>query len=152
MAGVGVGDAAPAFTLAGTGGRNYSLSDFEGKAVVLVFYPGDNTPVCTRQLCSYTHDMSQFEELDVTVLGISPQDVSSHEKFAQSKELKMPLLADTDKTVGQSYSILGPMGFYRRSIFVIDAQGIIRHAHRSLAGLTYRPTAELINAVKATQA
>ncbi|MHB1486621.1 MAG: peroxiredoxin, partial [Acidimicrobiales bacterium] len=152
MSGVAVGDPAPAFKLAGTGGHDYSLEEYRGQTVVLVFYPGDNTPVCTKQLCSYTHDMDQFSDLGSVVLGISPQDVASHERFSASKGLSLPLLADTDKAVGQAYGILGPVGFYRRSVFVIDRVGTIRYAHRSMAGLTYRPTAELVAAIRAAQA
>lgn len=151
MSGVGIGDSAPAFKLGGTGGHDYSLEEYRGQTVVLVFYPGDNTPVCTKQLCSYTRDMDQFSGLGSVVLAISPQDVESHERFSESKGLSFPLLADTDKAVGQSYGILGPVGFYRRSVFVIDGAGTIRYAHRSMAGLTYRPTAELVAAVKAAQ-
>ena len=152
MPGVAVGEQAPAFTLAGTAGRQYSLDDYRGQTVVLVFYPGDNTPVCTKQLCTYTQDMDQFAALGSTVLAISPQDVASHDRFSESKSLAMPLLADTDKAVGKAYGILGPVGFYRRSVFVVDGAGTIRYAHRSMAGLTYRPTAELVDAVKAAQA
>ena len=79
---VSVGDKAPAFTLPSTGGTQVSLSDFAGRPVVLVFYPGDDTPVCTKQLNSYNDDLAQFEALDAQVLGISAQSVDSHEKFA----------------------------------------------------------------------
>lgn len=148
MARVAVGDPAPDFTLAGTGGRDYSLSDFRGRAVVLVFYPGDNTPVCTLQLTSYSADLSQFEDLGALVVGISPQDVCSHEGFASKKGIAFPLLADTDKQVGELYGVVGPVGFYRRSVFVVDPAGIVRYAHRATAGLTFRKTPELIEAVR----
>ena len=147
---VGVGDVAPAFTLSGTGGRQYSLSDFRGKPVVLVFYPGDDTPVCTKQLSSYSHDLSQFESVGAQVLAVSAQGIDSHEKFSGKLGLGFPLLADTDKKVAQAYGTLGPMGFPRRSVFVIDAQGTIRYLHRAIAGLTYRPTEELVAAVRAS--
>lgn len=146
---VGVGDPAPDFTLPGTGGREYSLSEFRGRPVVLVFYPGDNTPVCTLQLTSYSADLSQFEDLGALVLGLSPQDVCSHEGFATKQGIAFPLLADTDKSVGERYGVVGPMGFYRRSVFVIDAKGRIRYAHRATAGLTFKRTPELIEAVRA---
>ena len=147
-----VGDPAPDFTLPGTGGREYSLSEFRGRPVVLVFYPGDNTPVCTLQLTSYSADLSQFEDLGATVLGLSPQDVCSHEGFASKEGIEFPLLADTDKAVGELYNVLGPMGFYKRSVFVIDAKGFIRYAHRATAGLTFKRTPELIEAVRAATA
>jgi peroxiredoxin Q/BCP len=123
---VTVGDKAPEFTLPGPG------------------YPGDDTPVCTKQLNAYNHDLGEFEELDAHVLGISSQDLASHEKFAGKHGLKMPLLADTDKSVAGMYGTLGPLGFPRRSVFVVDRTGVIRYAHRAIAGLTYRPVSELV--------
>jgi peroxiredoxin Q/BCP len=155
MSTVKVGDPAPDFVLAGTDGtpeghRDYSLVEFAGRPVVLVFYPGDNTPVCTRQLNSYTSDIDAFREVDAQVLAISPQSVESHDTFSSDQGgFAFPLLADTDKAVGRQYGILGPVGFYRRSIFVIDAGGAIRHAHRAVAGLWFRPTDELVAAVAA---
>ena len=139
-----VGEPAPDFTLPGTGGREYSLSDFAGRPVVLVFYPGDDTPVCTKQLNSYNDDLSQFTDLDAQVLGISAQDVDSHEAFATKHGFAFPLLADTDKRVAGLYGTLGPIGFPRRSIFIVDGEGIVRYAHRAIAGLTFRPVKELV--------
>ena len=149
---VGVGDLAPDFTLEGTGDRDYTLSDYRGQVVVLVFYPGDNTPVCTMQLNTYSSDIEQFEELGAQVLAISPQSVESHEAFAAVHHFSFPLLADVDKSVARAYGILGPVGFYKRSVFVLDAEGRIRYLHRAAAGLTFRRTDELVSAVKAAQA
>ena len=156
MSTVKVGDPAPDFVLPGTDGtpeghRDYSLGEFAGRPVVLVFYPGDNTPVCTRQLNSYTSEIDAFREVDAQVLALSPQSVESHDAFSSDQGgFAFPLLADTDKAVGRRYGILGPIGFYRRSIFVVDAGGVIRHAHRAVAGLGFRPTDELVAAVTAT--
>lgn len=144
---VGVGDQAPVFRLPATGGTTVSLDDLAGEPVVLVFYPGDDTPVCTKQLSAYSRDLSEFEALDAHVLGISAQDVESHELFAAKLGLKFPLLADTDKVVAGLYGTLGPLGFPRRSVFIIDRQGLIRYAHRAIAGLTYRPVSELVEAL-----
>jgi len=146
-----VGDAAPDFTLDGTGGRTFTLSEFSGQPVVLVFYPGDDTPVCTKQLNSYNDDLAEFAGVEAQILAISPQDVASHEKFAAKHGFAFPLLADTDKAVGALYGTLGPLGFYRRSVFVIDAEGVVRYAHRAIAGLTYRPVSELVEAVRAAR-
>ncbi len=148
---VGVGAVAPDFVLEGTGEREYSLSEYQGQPVVLVFYPGDNTPVCTMQLNTYSSDIAQFEELNAQVLGISPQGVESHEQFANVHGFGFPLLADTEKSVGRAYGVLGPVGFYKRSVFVVDRGGIIRYAHRATAGLTFRKTDELVAAVRAAQ-
>jgi peroxiredoxin Q/BCP len=149
VAGPGVGDPAPDFTLEGTGGRSYSLAEFRGRPVVLVFYPGDDTPVCTKQLNSYNHDLAEFEGVGAQVLGISAQGVESHERFSGKHGLQFPLLSDPDKKVATAYGTLGPLGFPRRSVFVVDADGVIRYAHRAIAGLTYRPVAELVAAVRA---
>jgi peroxiredoxin Q/BCP len=152
---VRTGAEAPDFTLPGTDGtagghREYSLSAYRGQAVVLVFYPGDNTPVCTRQLTTYTAEIEAFRDVDAQVLAISPQSVESHDGFSEKQGgFAFPLLADVDKAVGRAYGILGPVGFYRRSIFVIDAGGVVRHAHRAVAGLWFRPTDELVAAVAA---
>ena len=143
------GEPAPAFTLPGTGGRTYSLADYRGRPVVLVFYPGDETPVCTRQLSTYNEDLAAFDALDAQVLGISPQDVASHERFAARHGFRFPLLADTDKRVAAAYDTLGPLGFPRRSIVVVDAAGIVRWSHRSIAGLSFRPVSEIVAAVAA---
>jgi thioredoxin-dependent peroxiredoxin len=149
--GVTVGDTAPEFTLPGTGDRSYSLSEYRGQPVVLVFYPGDNTPVCTKQLNSYTADIGQFDGVGAQVLAISPQSVDSHEGFAAKHGFKFPLLADTDKKVAALYGTLGPLGYPRRSVFVVGADGVVRYAHRAIAGLTFRSTDELVRAVEAAK-
>ena len=148
---VGIGDKAPDFTLTGTGGGTYSLDSYRGQAVVLVFYPGDDTPVCTKQLNTYNNDLAQFDQVGAQVLAISAQDLASHDKFSGKHGFKFPLLADTDKAIAGLYGTLGPLGFPRRSVFVIDANGIIRYAHRAIAGLTYRPVNELVDAVRNAQ-
>jgi len=142
---ISVGDRAPDFTLPGTGGVTYSLADYAGKPVVLVFYPGDDTPVCTKQLNAYNEGLDQFTHLDAQVLGISAQSVESHDAFAGKHGFEFPLLADPDKEVAGRYGTLGPLGFPRRSVFIIDREGVIRYAHRAIAGLTYRPVSELID-------
>jgi thioredoxin-dependent peroxiredoxin len=150
LAGPGPGDLAPAFCLDGTGGHRYCLHDYEGEPVLLVFYPADHSPVCTQQLRSYSEDLNEFEQLGATVLCLSPQDVASHEEFVAAQGLRLPLLSDTGKTVGQAYGVVGPLGFYRRSVFVVDRDGIIRFARRSLSNLTYLPTEQLVEAIRAT--
>jgi peroxiredoxin len=145
-----VGDVAPDFCLPGTGGRDYTLSEYRGQPVVVVFYPGDNTPVCTSQLRAYTSDIARFKEVGAEVLAISPQDVASHEAFACSQGgFAFPLLADVDRSVGSSYDIIGPAGFYRRSVFVLDPDGVVLYAHRAMSGLTFRPVDEIVAAIPA---
>ncbi|MFM8871085.1 MAG: peroxiredoxin [Actinomycetota bacterium] len=143
---VAVGDVAPDFTLHGTGGT-YTLSQYRGQAVVLVFYPGDDTPVCTKQLNTYNDDLSEFTQVGAQVLAISAQDLASHETFASKHGFGFPLLADTDKSVAQMYGTVGPLGFPRRSVFVVNAAGVVIYAHRAIAGLTFRPVSEIIEAI-----
>jgi peroxiredoxin Q/BCP len=149
------GSVAPDFRLDGTDGtdpgrRPYTLSEYAGQPVVLVFYPGDNTPVCTRQLVTYSGDIERFAEVGAQVLAISPQSVESHDEFAADQGgFSFPLLADPDKEVGREYGILGPVGFYRRSVFVVDDGGVVRWAHRATAGLTFRPVDEIVAALGA---
>ena len=148
-----VGEVGPDFTLPGIDGatrerRDYSLTEFAGQRVVLVFYPGDNTPVCTLQLNAYTKDVGRFAELGAQVLAISPQSVDSHAGFScEQGGFGFPLLADEDMAVGHAYGIIGPLGFYRRSVFVLDADGVIVYAHRAVAGLTFKPTDDLVDAL-----
>jgi len=139
-----IGDQAPEFSLPGTGGRDYSLTEYRGQPVVLVFYPGDDTPICTKQLNSYNDDLEQFTAMNAQVLGISAQDVGSHDAFSSKYGFSFPLLADTDKAVAGLYGTLGPIGFPRRSVFIVDDEGVVRYAHRAIAGLTFRPVGELI--------
>jgi peroxiredoxin Q/BCP len=82
------------------------------------------------------------------VLGISAQGLESHERFSGKYGLKFPLLADTDKHVAGLYGTLGPLGFPRRSVFIVDADGVVRYAHRAIAGLTYRPVDELVTVIR----
>src|SRR5438874_1355752 len=104
-----VGDVAPDFTLPGTGGQSYSLSSYRGQPVVLVFYPADNTSVCTTQLNQYSNDISLFDDLGAQVLALSPQGVDSHEQFScKQGGFKFPLLADESKSVGGDYGVVGP--------------------------------------------
>src|SRR5262245_65426486 len=120
MAKVSVGDVAPAFTLPGTAGREYSLSGYKGSGVILAFYPGDFTPVCTKQFCSYRDDGDRIEGLGVPMVGISPQSVDSHERFTDKHGLTVPLLSDPDRQVARRYGVVGPGGFIRTSVHRVD--------------------------------
>lgn len=162
MAKVEVGDHAPDFELPGTGGKTYRLSDYRGENVVLAFYPGDATPVCTAQFCSYRDNAERLDGLGAAVLGISPQSVDSHERWMREKELNVPLLADEDLTVSRRYGVTGWIGpfarltqlgeavdgrYVMRAIFVVDAVGIVRHRHVSRTGATYQSVGDLERAV-----
>lgn len=138
-----VGELAPDFELPGTDGP-FKLSEHRGKRVVLLFYPGDNTLVCTRQFCSYRDRAEDFAALDATVVGISAQSLDSHAGFAAKHGLNVPLLADVDKQVAKSYSALAVgLGSTKRAVIVIDEQGIVRHRHDHLLGLDYQSVDDL---------
>jgi thioredoxin-dependent peroxiredoxin len=142
------GDPAPDFELPGTGGKTYRLADYRGRKLVLAFYPGDFTAVCTKQFCSYRDQGERLDGLGAEVLGISPQSVESHERFTQEKSLNVPLLADEEKAVAKAYGVLaGPM--VRRAVFVIDEEGVVRYRKVTLAGLTYESVDDLERAVAA---
>lgn len=148
MATLNVGDRAPDFELPGTGGKTYRLADYRGRKLIVAFYPGDFTAVCTKQFCSYRDNADKLDGLGADVIGISPQSVESHERFTEEKRLNVPLLADEDKSVARAYGVLaGPM--VRRAIFVIDEEGVVRHRKVTLAGLTYESADDLERALAA---
>jgi peroxiredoxin Q/BCP len=140
---VDVGDRAPEFELEGTGGRRYALRDFHGRWLVLAFYPGDFTPVCTRQFCSYRDGADRLDQLGVDVLGISPQSMESHRRFEARYGLTVPLLADPEREAIRAYGVLGLGGLVRRSIFIVDPEGIVCYRHVALLGLRYEDVEDL---------
>ncbi len=136
-----VGEQAPDFELPGTDGP-FRLSEHRGERVVLLFYPGDNTPVCTKQFCSYRDRPDDFAALNATVVGISQQDLQSHEAFAAKHSLNVPLLADVDKEVAGKYDAAGALGV-KRAVIVIDEDGVVRHRHDHRLGLDFQSVDEL---------
>jgi peroxiredoxin Q/BCP len=151
MAKVGVGDQAPEFELVGAEGRVHRLSDYRGKWVILAFYPGDFTPVCTRQFCSYRDGDDRLDQLGVEMLGISPQSVESHERFTAKHDLTVPLLADQRREAIHAYGVAVPGGLVRRSIFIVDPDGVVRYRHMALLGLHYKDVSELSRALEAVR-
>jgi len=145
-----VGDPAPDFTLPGMTVRagvrtdaEYTLSAEYGHPVVVAFYPGDATPVCTAQLCSYQEELDDFGDLGATVWGVSPQALDSHEAFARGSSLTFPLLSDTGGDVVRAYG-LQAMGIgLRRSVFVIGPDGLVRWKHVGLVGLRFPAAATI---------
>ena len=125
-----IGDFAPDFELSSDSGSRVRLSDFRGKRVILYFYPKDNTPGCTTQACGFRDAYPEIEERNAVVIGISPDSVSSHQKFKTKHNLPFVLLADPDHAVAETYGVWGQksmmgrkyMGVIR-SHFVIDEQG-----------------------------
>jgi len=143
-----VGEQAPDFELRGTDG-SFKLSNHRGERVVLLFYPGDNTMVCTKQFCSYRDRAEDFAALNATVVGISSQDLSSHEAFIAKHGLTVPLLSDGDRRVAMSYGAFSPRLGIKRAVIVIDGDGIVRHRHDHLLGLDYQSVDELKAALDA---
>jgi thioredoxin-dependent peroxiredoxin len=137
-----VGDPAPDFELDGTSGR-FRLSDHRGERVVLLFYPGDNTAVCTKQFCSYRDNAEAFGALDATVVGISSQSVESHEGFAAKHDLNVPLLADEGGKVAKLYGAHAPVVGTKRAVIVVDEDGVVRHRHDHLLGLDFQSVGDL---------
>jgi len=143
-----VGEQAPDFELAGTDGP-FKLSEHRGERVVLLFYPGDNTMVCTKQFCSYRDRKDDFAALDATVVGVSSQDLASHEGFIEKNGLTVPLLADVDKAVAKAYGAYSSRLGTKRAVVVIDEQGVVRHRHDHLLGLDYQSVDDLRAALDA---
>ncbi|GAA4214682.1 peroxiredoxin [Actinocatenispora rupis] len=155
-----VGTAAPDFELPGVLLRpgdgeaqvdraDYRLSAYRGRPVVLAFYPGDDTPVCTRQLCSYSDGLAGFADLGADVWGISRQGLDSHESFAVKRGIRFPLLSDTTGQVAGRYGIAVPGLGLRRSVFLVDADGTVRWRHVTLVGLGFPDRDELTRALAA---
>ena len=162
MAKVDVGDTAPDFELPGTGGHTFKLSAHRGRNVVLAFYPGDATTVCTKQFCSYRDNAERLDGLDAEVVGISPQSVDSHERWVEEQELNVPLLADEQLEVSKRYGVTGWIGplarftqledapggrYVMRSIFVVDREGVVRYRHVSRTGATFQSVGDIERAL-----
>jgi thioredoxin-dependent peroxiredoxin len=128
------GSKAPDFTLTSDEGKQISLKDFQGKKVVLYFYPKDDTPGCTKEACSFTENLDRVKKSGAVVLGVSADSVESHKKFKQKYGLNFPLLSDPDRTVIQKYDVWKEKNMYgkttmgvERTTFVIDEEGKIYH-------------------------
>ena len=139
-----IGSKAPDFTLYSSSGDKIALSNFTGKkVVVLVFYPGDNTPVCTKQLCELRDSYEKLTEMGVEVLGINPADSASHAKFSAKNSYSFPLLVDTEKKVAKQYGRSGGLFGVKRAVFVIDKEGKIIFFQKGKP-----PVKDIISAIK----
>ncbi|MDA8311932.1 MAG: thioredoxin-dependent thiol peroxidase [Actinomycetota bacterium] len=135
MARLSVGDRAPAFTLPDQDGKPVSLRDFAGSAVVVYFYPADDTPGCTKEACQFNENLSAFQRSGAKVVGISPDGAAKHVKFREKYGLEFPLLSDPDHRVMEAYGAWGEKTMYGkktvgtiRSTFIVDGQGKVAHA------------------------
>ena len=130
--GVKVGERAPDFTLPDADGKDVRLADFAGRPVVLYFYPKDDTPGCTKEACTFRDQYQDFQDAGAAVLGVSSDSSESHRKFAARHRLPFPLLADRGGKVRKRYGVPATLGLLPgRVTFVIDGDGVVRHAFNS---------------------
>ncbi len=134
-----VGDDAPDFTLKDGDGRDWKLSEQAGEIVVLLFYPGDDTPVCTKQMCSVRDNWADYAATGATVVGISTDSAASHKKFAAKYDLSLTLLADESGAVAKIYDAASWIpNKAARAVVVIDKKGVVRH-HQVQSLSIFRP-------------
>src|SRR5882724_7536137 len=147
-----VGDEAPDFTLNDGDNRSWRLADQRGKVVVLLFYPGDETPICTRQMCSVRDRWEDYAATGAEVVGISTNSVESHKSFAEHHKLPLRLLADVDGKVADRFGAKSIIpGKVARSVFVIDGKGVIRHRDVRPVGLFRPKDDDIIKAIREAQ-
>jgi peroxiredoxin Q/BCP len=129
-----VGQPAPNFSLPAFPSGTHTLDQYKGKKnVILAFYPKDDTPGCTKEMCSFSEDLSQFESANTAVFGISCDTVDSHEQFAGKYGLKQILLADSDGSIGKKYGVIAPgKTTASRVLFIIDKNGTVQYVHEGM--------------------
>jgi peroxiredoxin Q/BCP len=148
-----VGTKAPEVSLPDGDGNDWKLSDRRGKVVVLLFYPGDETPVCTKQMCSVRDRWDDYSATGAEVVGISTDSIESHKKFAEHHDLPLRLLSDAGGKVAKLYGAQSLIpGKVARSVFVIDAQGIISYRDVRPLGLFRPKDDDVIAAIRAANA
>ena len=145
---------APDFALLNQEGKSISLKDFSGKALILYFYPKDDTPGCTTEACSFRDDYSVYQGMNVDIVGVSPDNVDSHGKFAEKYDLPFELLSDDGHQVCEAYGVWGKKKNFgkeydgvHRTTFLIDADGMVRKVFKGVKPASH--SQEVIEAVKA---
>lgn len=147
-----VGMVAPDFILHDTQGAEWQMSAQHGRVVVLLFYPGDETPVCTKQLCSVRDNWESYAATGAEVVGVSTDSVESHQKFTDHHSLPLRLLSDPDGKVHKAYHASSWLpGRAARAVVVVDAEGIIRYRKVETVSLFRPRDAEIIEAIRAAQ-
>ena len=141
-----VGSKAPAFDLPATpDGNNIKLADFKGKNLIIVFYPKDQTPGCTQQLCALRDDTETFSKLNTAIIASNPDGLESHNRFVEAQGYKMPILIDAERAMASAYHALKEDGKgIQRTVYIVDAEGVIRYAKQGLP-----PDSELEAAIQA---
>jgi peroxiredoxin Q/BCP len=151
--GIHVDQQAPDFTLKDEEGRDWRLADKRGQVVVLLFYPGDETPVCTKQMCSVRDRWTDYLATGAEVVGLSTDTVESHHKFSEHYSLPFHLLADPNEKVTRLYGVRSWLpGRSARAVIVIDAQGIVRHRQVQPLSLFRPKDSQVIEAIRIAQA
>lgn len=147
------GTTAPDFILLDENGQEHKLSDYQGGYVLLYFYPKDDTPGCTTEACNFRDDYSQYEDAQVTILGVSPDSPASHLKFKEKYQLPFTLLADEDHAVCDLYKVWGPKKSFgkeydgvHRTTYLIDPQGKIQHVFQKVSPANH--SAEVLALIK----
>ena len=147
-----INDPAPDFTLKDGNGNDWTLSDHRGKPVVLMFYPGDNTPVCTKEMCSVRDHWSEYQATGAEVVGVSTNSVESHGKFAGKYDLPLRLLSDSDGKVRDMYGANSLLpGRTARAEFVIDPNGRIAYQKVRPIGLFRPADSDILEAIRKAQ-
>ena len=141
-----VGDQAPDFKLLDEQGNVFELNKQLEQRLLLVFYPGDNTPVCTAQLCDYRDGIEQFADLDVRVVGISKDSAESHRAFKERLKLPFTLLTDVDLNVAEAYGCKSLLGM-KRGVFIVDQDGSIAYEHVERVAVFRRQRKDILAAL-----
>ncbi len=132
------------FTLPDQDGNEFTLSKYFGKKILLVFYPKDNTAVCTKQLCNYSENFDKFLESDIQVVGISIDSIESHKEFHKKQNLKFPILSDATKEVSKKYDAIGILGLAKRKLVLISEDGKLLNENYSIP-LFYKDSDFILN-------
>lgn len=128
-----VGTKAPGFDqVLATGNRRISLQDYAGKYIIMVFYPKDQTPGCTQQLCALRDDVPLFEGLSTAILGVNPDGLESHERFVAAQNYPFPILVDEGARIAEAYGALKPQGGIQRTVYIIGPNGTVVFAQQGM--------------------
>ncbi len=142
---VAVGNLAPNFSAVDSNGNKFNLANYKGKnSVLLVFYPGDSTPTCTKQLSAIRDDYKDLEKMGLKVFGVNPAETESHNKFIKENKLQFPLLIDKGMKIAKLYNSVGFLGFVNRTVVIINKEGKISLFERGVPDLSPKKVAKLI--------
>ena len=142
-----VGNKVPDFSLVADNGKPFKLSSKIKNKVLLVFYPGDGTPVCTNQFTDYRDNLKKFTEVGVEIIGISTNDTKSHKSFKNDHNLPFTLLSDLDASVAKSYDCYGWFGT-QRGVYLVDKDLELKYFHVESVSIFKRSAAELLESIK----